>query len=53
MFDFTEPIAHCPARQPLSPQSDLRLSTSTASPTAAPVAWHSIRSMSEGLHSAF
>ena len=41
MFDFTEPITHCPGVHPSSPQSILRLSSSTASPTGVPVAWHS------------
>ena len=35
-FDLTEPIAHWPFFQPDWPQSDLRLSISTASPTACP-----------------
>ncbi len=48
MFALTEPITHWPARQPASPQSALRLATSTASPRGVPVAWHSIRSTSSG-----
>ena len=36
----------------IRPQSDLRLSISTASPTGVPVAWHSIRSTSPGLQPA-
>ena len=36
-FDLTEPIAHWCWLQPIPSQSDLRLSTSTASPTGVPV----------------
>ncbi len=52
IFPLTDPITQFPALQPVSPQSDLRLSTSTASPRGVPVAWHSIRSTSRGLQPA-
>ena len=51
--DLTEPIAHCPAAQPESPQSARKLSNSTASPTGVPVAWHSITSAAVGFHPAW
>ena len=47
-LDLTEPRAHCPALQPRSPQSVLRLSTSIGSPVGVPVAWHSMWSICEG-----